>query len=135
MCLHRTPSYHETYSNEEFPNGWSNIDPYASYKEMFDGTIRGSKNPELIFTKTKATGNCGYRRFLLIKKVCPELPTEITKSLTTQKKMVDTYYMNNGQTIEEAETTGYYVREGFTETANDPQTMNGAPFMGVGVYH
>lgn len=47
--------------------------------------------------------------------------------------MVDTYYMNNGQTIEEAETTGYYVREGFTETANDPQTMNGAPFMGVGV--
>ena len=49
------------------------------------------------------------------------------------QKMVDTYYMNNGQTIEEAETTGYYVREGFTETANDPQTMNGAPFMGVGV--
>lgn len=41
--------------------------------------------------------------------------------------------MNNGQTIEEAETTGYYVREGFTETANDPQTMNGASFMGVGV--
>ena len=41
--------------------------------------------------------------------------------------MIDTYYMNNGQTIEEAETTGYYVREGFTETANDPQTMNGAP--------
>ena len=49
------------------------------------------------------------------------------------QKMVDTYYMNNGQTIEEAETTGYYVREGFTETANDPQTMNGAPFMGVGL--
>ena len=33
------PPYHETYSNEEFPNGWSNIDPYASYKEMFDTTI------------------------------------------------------------------------------------------------
>ena len=125
------PPYHETYSNEKFPNGWSNIDPYASYKEMFDGTIRGSKNPELIFTKTKATGNCGIEDFFN-KKSMPRTAHGDNKVAITQK-MVDTYYMNNGQTIEEAETTGYYVREGFTETANDPQTMNGAPFMGVGV--
>ena len=61
----------------------------------------------------------------LIKKYAQNCHGDNKVAIT--QKMVDTYYMNNGQTIEEAETTGYYVREGFTETANDPQTMNGAP--------
>lgn len=51
---------------------------------MFDGTIRGSKNPELIFTKTKATGNCGIEDFFN-KKSMPRTAHGDNKVAITQK--------------------------------------------------
>lgn len=38
-----------TVSNAAFPDGAGNIDPYLSYKRIFDGSISPSLNPELIF--------------------------------------------------------------------------------------
>ncbi len=125
------PPYHEIYSNENFPNGWKNIDPYYSYKYIFDGTIRGSQNPELIFTRTRSVDGYGVENFFN-KPSIPKTGKGGNKIGVTQK-MVDAYYMNNGQTIEEAEVTGYYVKTGFTATANDPANMNGAPYMKAGV--
>ncbi len=37
-----------TVSDAAFPNGAGNIDPYLSYKRIFDGSIMPSLNPELI---------------------------------------------------------------------------------------
>ena len=51
------PPYNAEYSDKKFPDGWADVDPYLSYKSIFDGTIQGSKNPELIFTRTKNGGN------------------------------------------------------------------------------
>lgn len=125
------PPYHEVYSKEVFPNGWLDVDPYASYKEMFDGSIRGSKNPELIFTKTRAADDYSIENFFN-KKCMPRTAGGGNRVAITQK-MVDAYYMNNGQTIDEAALTGYYQTEGFTTSANDPKMMNSAPFMGANV--
>lgn len=128
---HERPPYHDIYSNENFPNGWKDVDPYASYKQMFDGSIRGSKNPELIFTRTQTSENTGVQD-LFNKKCMPRTAGGDNKVAITQK-MVDSYYMNNGQTVNEAALSGYYQTEGFTTTANDPAMMNGAPFMGAKV--
>ena len=45
------PPYHEEYSNKPFPEGWSNIDPFESYRSLFNGDIYAAENPELIFTR------------------------------------------------------------------------------------
>ena len=37
-----------TVSNANFPNGAGDIDPYLSYKSLFDGAQQSSTNPELI---------------------------------------------------------------------------------------
>lgn len=37
-----------TVSDATFPNGAGNIDPYLSYKQIFDGSIMPSLNPELV---------------------------------------------------------------------------------------
>lgn len=124
-----TPPEHSEYSHQDFPNGWQNVDPYASYKYIFDGTIRGSKNPELIFTRTGVTS--GYtiqERFN--KRSMPRTSGGDNRLAVTQK-MVDTYYMDNGKAINEA--GDYYMTEGFTSTANDPEMGIGAPFIGANV--
>ena len=42
------PPVHPEYSTKDYPDGWANIDPLLSYKSNFDGSVQGSKNPELI---------------------------------------------------------------------------------------
>ena len=47
------PPHNALYSDKNYPEGWADVDPLLSYKSNFDGTILGSKNPELIFTRTR----------------------------------------------------------------------------------
>jgi hypothetical protein len=44
------PPYHEEYSNKPFPEGWSNIDPFESYRSLFNGDIYAAENPEPMVT-------------------------------------------------------------------------------------
>lgn len=46
-----TPPPHEIYSNKNFPEGWQNIDPFESYRAIFNGELYAAENPELIFTR------------------------------------------------------------------------------------
>lgn len=45
------PPYHPIYSNKDFPEGWADIDPFASYRSIFNGDLYATENPELIFTR------------------------------------------------------------------------------------
>lgn len=45
------PPYHPVYSNKNFPDGWADIDPFASYRSIFNGDLYATENPELIFTR------------------------------------------------------------------------------------
>lgn len=114
------PPFHNTYSNADFPDGWANVDPYQSYKANFDGTILGSKNRELIFTRTSASGNINT-----IEKEGMPKTLGGSNQLFVSLKQVDTYYMNDGKTILEAEAAGEYHKEGFT-TSSDPTNPGGA---------
>lgn len=108
------PPYHSEYSDKNFPEGWANVDPLRSYKSIFDGTILGSKNPELIFTRTEVGTSTmeewNHR----------SMPRTLfgDNRLAVTLKQVNAYYMDNGQTIDEAKATGYYQTEGFTTSAN-----------------
>ncbi len=42
---------HPVYSTQPFPDGWANIDPFESYRSIFNGEIYADENPELIFTR------------------------------------------------------------------------------------
>lgn len=122
------PPYNAEYSEKNFPDGWKDVDPYLSYKSIFDGTIIGSKNPELIFTRTTKGGDqIGWW-------VSNCMPRTMSGSnlIGVSQKMVDAYYMDNGQTIQEAEASGYYRKDGFTTSAN-PLNEGGAPFLPANV--
>ena len=108
------PPYHPEYSDKNFPEGWANVDPLRSYKSIFDGTILGSKNPELIFTRTEV-GTSAIETWNQ-----RSMPRTLfgDNRLAVTLKQVNAYYMDNGQTIDEAKATGYYQTEGFTTSAN-----------------
>ncbi len=124
-----TPPEHPVYSHLDFPDGWQNVDPYTSYKSIFDGSIRGSQNPELIFTRTGVESGFSVQQFLNAESM-PRTAGGGNRNAVTQK-MVDTYYMDNGMSIDEA--GDYYLKEGFTTTSNDPEMGVGAPFIGPNV--
>ena len=45
------PPIHPEYSYKNFPEGWQNIDPFESYRSLFNGQVTAMDNPELIFTR------------------------------------------------------------------------------------
>lgn len=107
------PPVHPEYSTKDYPDGWANIDPLLSYKSNFDGSVQGSKNPELIFTRTSdGTGTINDWMY-------QALPRTISGNnrLCVTQKQVNAYEMNDGRTISEAANTGDYVTTGFTTEA------------------
>ena len=107
------PPVHPEYSTKDYPDGWANIDPLLSYKSNFDGSVQGSKTPELIFTRTSdGTGTINDWMY-------QALPRTIrgNNRLCVTQKQVNAYAMNDGRTISEAANTGDYVTTGFTTEA------------------
>ena len=122
------PPYNAEFSDMNFPDGWADVDPYLSYKSIFDGTIIGSKNPELIFTRT-SRGNEQINHWV---SNCMPRTLSGSNLIGVSQKQVDAYYMDNGQTIQEAEASGYYKEDGFT-TSSNPLNEGGAPFLPANV--
>lgn len=88
------PPHDDEFSEKNWPQGWKNIDPYESYRALFNGTA-GAENPELIFTR----GNNGGET--VRDMVAHQLP-RIANGWNTHgltQKMVDAYYMNDGTDV------------------------------------
>ncbi|KAA6303015.1 MAG: RagB/SusD family nutrient uptake outer membrane protein [Candidatus Ordinivivax streblomastigis] len=80
----------EGYSNANFPEGWADIDPCESYRQLFDGSLTAYSNPELIFTR-------GYGDAidnLSLHQIPNSLGGWNCHGLTL--KMYDAYYMADG---------------------------------------
>lgn len=87
------PPFHSEFSVQDWPNGWSNIDPFESYRAVFNGTLRASENPELIFTRGQNQG--GESIQALVAHQLPRIGSGWNTHGLTQKQ-VDAYYMNDG---------------------------------------
>lgn len=121
------PPYNAEFSDKDYPEGWANVDPYTSYKSNFDGSIIGSKNPELIFTLTK-DGSKHVNDWW----VSPAVPKTLRggNKLGVTQSQVDAYYMANGKSIND--TGSGYEESGFT-TSSNPEEAGGRYFLGENV--
>jgi hypothetical protein len=89
-----------------FPLGSINVDGYRSYKNIFDGEMMPTKNPEIIW-------GCNSSPVSENSSRC--FPTEQFRgynNMSITQKVVDAYRMDDGRTIEEAIVDGYYSETG-----------------------
>ncbi|MGL5705824.1 MAG: RagB/SusD family nutrient uptake outer membrane protein [Tannerellaceae bacterium] len=87
------PPHHPQYSDKNFPEGWKDIDPFESYRQLFNGDLTASANPELIFTRG-VNQNGEDVRAMVLHQVPRSLNGWNTHGVTL--KHVDTYQMNDG---------------------------------------
>lgn len=108
------------FSTKGWPEGYADIDPMQSYRQIFDGDVNPDENYELIFSRVSnmAVGDNDNGIGAL---VLHEIPTQRggwnTHGMT--QKMVDTYYMKDGSDVD-----GMY-REWAPEKGNDRERPKG----------
>ena len=89
-----TPPYDEQFSDKDWPEGWQNIDPFESYRSIFDGQIKATENPELIFTHGQNQGDDNIVKMVLNQMPLVEAHGLNMNSMTV--KQMDAYYMADG---------------------------------------
>lgn len=92
-----TPPHDDQFSNSNWPNGWKDIDPFESYRSVFNGTVPASQNPELIFTHGQNQGSEGIN--VLVLHQLPRFDGKGYNSHGMTQKQIDAYYMNDGTDI------------------------------------
>jgi len=87
------PPYDSNFSDKNWPDGWKDIDPFESYRSVFNGALAMYDNPELIFSRGLNEDGQGVDDMVL-----HQLPSVArgwnTHGLTL--KQCDAYYMNDG---------------------------------------
>ncbi len=90
-----------TFAANVWPAGYADIDPMASYRRVFDGSIEPSENTELIFSRGINLGK-GDHDFGIGSLVQHQMPVSLsgwnTHGMT--QKMVDTYYKADGTDVD-----------------------------------
>lgn len=89
-----TPPFDENFSYQDWPNGWQNIDPFESYRSLFNGDVDGFSNPELIFTRGQ--NGSGENISTMVIHQLPRLYAKGYNSHGMTQKQCDAYYMNDG---------------------------------------
>lgn len=93
----------------EFPNGAGGIDPYHSYADMFNGETVMYKNPECIW------GDREEPAMSRIVQGTHPLFIYGWNSLNAPQRLIDSYYMRDGGTIDKYILPEYeYSEEGFS---------------------
>lgn len=92
-----TPPADNNFSNSNWPAGWKDIDPYESYRALFNGTVPAYQNPELIFTRGQNQGGEGIN--VMVVHQLPRLEGKGYNSHGMTQKQIDAYYMNDGADI------------------------------------
>ncbi|WP_437920574.1 RagB/SusD family nutrient uptake outer membrane protein [Sphingobacterium sp. LRF_L2] len=92
-----TPPFDANFSTNAWPNGWSDIDPFESYRALFNGTVNVAENPELIFTRGQNQGGEGIK--VLVLHQLPRLEGKGYNSHGMTQKQIDAYYMNDGSDL------------------------------------
>ncbi|MFT4093886.1 MAG: RagB/SusD family nutrient uptake outer membrane protein [Niabella sp.] len=105
------PPYNAKYSDANYPSGWKNIDPFESYRQLFNGALTVAANPELIFSRVTETSGVGPDA--LAKHQTPYSMGGWNAHGITQKQC-DAYYMNDGTNVPTSPRVS-----GYTENATD----------------
>ncbi len=92
-----TPPYNADFSNKNWPFGWRDIDPYESYRALFNGDVPAFQNQELIFTRGQNQGDENIR--VMVLHQLPRSEARGYNSHGMTQKQVDAYYMNDGSDV------------------------------------
>lgn len=88
-----TPFDDGDFSTKEWPEGYADIDPFESYRSVFNGELTANENPELIFTRGQNQGSHGIN-FMVLSQL-PLRARGYNETCLTQKQ-TDAYYMLDG---------------------------------------
>ncbi|EDM35855.1 putative outer membrane protein [Pedobacter sp. BAL39] len=110
-----TPPSDNNFSNANWPAGWQDIDPFESYRALFNGTVPAYQNPELIFTRGQNQGGEGIN--VMVVHQLPRLEGKGYNSHGMTQKQIDAYYMNDGSDIPGMNSM-YAGRSGYEDRYN-----------------
>lgn len=95
-----TPYQDGDFSEKNWPDGYADIDPCLSYRNLFSGAVTAADNPELIFSRV-ANLSTSDNSFGMGALVIHEMPVSMggwnTHGMT--QKMCDAYYQKDGTDI------------------------------------
>jgi hypothetical protein len=89
-----TPPYDPDFSDTDWPGGWKNVDPFESYRALFNGEVPANENPELIFTRGR--NNSDENIAAMVLHQLPRVWGKGYNSHAMTQKQVDAYYMADG---------------------------------------
>ena len=79
------PPYDDgNFVNKDWPDGYKNIDPYESYRSLFNGSVNASDNVELIFTRGQNQSTEGIN--VMVKHQLPRAANGWNTHGLTQKQ-------------------------------------------------
>lgn len=93
-----TPPYDKDFSDKNWPDGWADIDPFESYRTLFDGDVPVIENPELIFTHGQNQGDRGITYDMILSQL-PQGTAHGWNSHCMTLKQCDAYYMADGTDV------------------------------------
>ncbi|MDD3036261.1 RagB/SusD family nutrient uptake outer membrane protein [Bacteroides sp.] len=84
------------FDEKPWPEGYMDIDPFESYRSVFNGAIGAYENPELIFTRGHKENQGGERINVMAIHQLPRREGKGYNSHGMTQKQCDAYYMNDG---------------------------------------
>lgn len=90
------PPHNEEFSDKNWPEGWADIDPFESYRSLFNGDVQLSSNTEMIFTRGQNQDGENIEAMVLHQM---PLKTKGVSCHGMTQKQCDAYYMDDGTDI------------------------------------
>lgn len=90
------PPHNDEFSDKNWPDGWADIDPFESYRSIFNAEVQPYANPELIFSRVQNYGG-GDVQNMLWQQVPLSLGGRNCQGVT--QKQCDAYYTDAGTDI------------------------------------
>lgn len=101
-----------TFHSNPWPDGWKDIDPFQSYRALFDGEIDIRQNKEMIFSRGTNQGSENIR--VMVIHQLPRSQGGGYNCHGMTQKQCDAYYMKDGSDCDGMNDM-YQGREGYTE--------------------
>lgn len=86
------------FVNKDWPQGYANIDPYESYRSLFNGSVTYDGNPEIIFGRGPAANQGENIKNQMVQHQMPQSIGGWNVHGMTLKQM-DAYYMLDGTDV------------------------------------
>lgn len=90
------PPYNAEFSEKNWPDGWADIDPFESYRSIFNAEVQPYANPELIFSRMQNYGG-GDVKNMMWQQIPLSLGGRNCQGVT--QKQCDAYYTDEGTDI------------------------------------